>query len=64
MAQKEWTKALVEFETAISLLPTNVKSYLGRAEALEMTGQLDEARITLRKACELGDDFACKKVIE
>lgn len=61
--QKEWLKAQDQFEKAISLLPTNIKSYLGLAEVLEASGQIEKARDILRATCDLGSEFACKKML-
>jgi tetratricopeptide (TPR) repeat protein len=59
--QKQWVNARVEFEKAIVLLPNNIKSYLGRVQALEALGQVNEANKTLQMACALGSHMACER---
>lgn len=59
--QKDWVNAQEQFEKAIRLLPTNIKSYLGLAEVFAATGQIEEAANALRAACAQGSEYACKK---
>lgn len=62
LSRKEWLRAAIDFERAMVLVPNHVKSYRGRAKALEEMGNADEARKTREFACLLDSAFAdCRK---
>lgn len=57
--KEEWSVALQNFDSAISLLPDNISSHLGRARALEAMGKFAEAKRSLQVACTLGNAASC-----
>ncbi len=59
----DWKKARGYFEQAIPLQPDNIKSYLGLAKAFEESGDIQQKHNTLRFACSLGSEYACKENI-
>jgi protein O-mannosyl-transferase len=56
---KQWNQALQNFDQAVALMPENINSHLGRAQALEALGNTGEAGKSRQTACTLGNSASC-----
>lgn len=60
--QRKWDEIIKHMDEYIAIRPGNGQAYLERGWARKFKNELDAARADFEKACELGNNNACKEI--